>query len=292
MNESLDVQFWSIRKRAGRRRPWEMRWRVGVRSFSKSFRTRALADSYRARLVGAANKGEPFATGTGEPVSWARAHDSVYTLAREAARASWDDVSANTRKHHADGLALVVLVALDVRKAKRNRPDGKLLRRALRAYAFAPPRWGTEPEDVKAALAWVTGASLPLAALDDRETLDRVLDGLAVSPVTGKPYSRSSIKHYRTALYGVCKLGVQREVLTSNPLDRVPRKKKSKAYYPVDPRTVPTHGQYQRIAAHVAAREPDGPRLEAFFDLLYYSGCRPSEATEVKDADLTLPVTG
>lgn len=292
MAESFEVQLWSIRNRKGRRKPWEVRWRVGDRPFSRSFTTRALADGYRSKLREAANKGEPFSDATGEPVSWAKAADTVYKLARETARASWDESSGNTRRSHADGLCAVALVTLDPRKAKRNRPDGKLLRRALKHYAFVPPRWGTEPDDIKAALDWIADASLPAVALDDRETLDRVLTGLTVSPVTGKTYARATVRHYRTALYGVCKLAVHREVLDANPVDRVPRKKKSKAYDPVDPRTVPTHDQYQRISAHVPGQEPDGARLEAFFDLLYYSGCRPSEAIDVKVSDLVLPDSG
>lgn len=293
MTESYDVQLWTIRKRAGRRKPWELRWMVGSRECSKSFLTRTLGDGYRSDLKKAANKGEPFCVETGEPVSWAKAADTVYMIARETAKAGWDDSSGNTRKSHADGLCQVVLVALDPRKANRNRPDGKLLRRALKHYAFVPPRWGSEPEDVKAVLAWVADASLPAVALDDRETLDRVLTGITVSPVSGKPYARATSRHYRTALYGVCKLAVHREVLDANPVDRVPsRKKKSKAYDPVDPRTVPTHDQYQRISAHVPDQKPDGKHLEAFFDLLYYSGCRPSEAIDLKVSDLVLPESG
>lgn len=292
MAESFEVQLWAIRNRKGRRKPWEVRWRVGDRPFSRSFTTRALADGYRSRLREATNKGEPFSDSTGEPVSWQKAADTVYMIARETAKAGWDDSSGNTRKSHADGLCQVVLVALDPRKAKRDRPDGKLLRRALKHYAFVPPRWGAEPDDVKAALAWIADASLPAVALDDRETLDRVLTGITVSLVSGKPYARATSGHYRTALYGVCKMAVHRDVLDANPVDRVPRKKKSKGYDPVDPRTVPTHEQYQRIAAHIRDQKPDGKHLAAFFDMLYYSGCRPSEGIDLKVSDLVLPESG
>jgi hypothetical protein len=53
----FDVSVYAIRRRSGRRRPFEVRWRAAGRSRSKSFITRKLADSYRAELVRAARNG-------------------------------------------------------------------------------------------------------------------------------------------------------------------------------------------------------------------------------------------
>lgn len=63
----FDVSVHAIRRRPGRRRPFEVRWRAAGRSRSKSFITRKLADSYRAELVGAARMGLDFDPLTGEP---------------------------------------------------------------------------------------------------------------------------------------------------------------------------------------------------------------------------------
>jgi hypothetical protein len=67
----FDVSVYAIRRRRGRRRPFEVRWQAAGRARSKSFLTRALADSYRAELVRAARKGLEFDPQTGEPVLWA-----------------------------------------------------------------------------------------------------------------------------------------------------------------------------------------------------------------------------
>jgi len=53
----FDVSVYATRRRRGRRRPFEVRWQAAGRARSKSFITRALADSYRAELVRAARKG-------------------------------------------------------------------------------------------------------------------------------------------------------------------------------------------------------------------------------------------
>jgi hypothetical protein len=63
----FDVSVHAIRRRAGRRKPFEVRWRAAGRSRSKSFITRKLADSYRAELVRAARMGLEFDPLTGEP---------------------------------------------------------------------------------------------------------------------------------------------------------------------------------------------------------------------------------
>jgi hypothetical protein len=66
----FDVSVYAIRRRAERRRPFEVRWRAAGRSKSKSFITRKLADSYRAELVRAARMGLDFDPLTGEPAAW------------------------------------------------------------------------------------------------------------------------------------------------------------------------------------------------------------------------------
>ena len=54
---AFDVRIYTIRRRKDRRRPYEVRWQAAGRARSKSFNTRAMADSYRAELVRAARRG-------------------------------------------------------------------------------------------------------------------------------------------------------------------------------------------------------------------------------------------
>ncbi len=57
---AFDVRIHMMRRRKNKRRPFEVRWRVAGRDKSKSFLTRALADSYRAELIRAARQGMEF----------------------------------------------------------------------------------------------------------------------------------------------------------------------------------------------------------------------------------------
>ena len=81
----FDVSVYAIRHRRGRRRPFEARWQAAGRAKSKSFLTRALADSYRAELVRAARKGMEFDSQTGEPVLWAEPGPVTVTWYQHAA---------------------------------------------------------------------------------------------------------------------------------------------------------------------------------------------------------------
>jgi hypothetical protein len=95
---SFNVLVFAIRRRPGRK--FEVRWRVGGRGRSRSFMTRALADSYRAELVRAARKGLAFAPGTGEPESWAVPVPEPVTWYRHAvayAEMKWPHLAPHSR---------------------------------------------------------------------------------------------------------------------------------------------------------------------------------------------------
>ena len=83
----FDVSVCAIRRRRDRRRPFEVRWRAAARTRSRSFLTRALAESYRAELIRAARLGLEFDPATGEPVLWpARTGDRDVVSARGGVR--------------------------------------------------------------------------------------------------------------------------------------------------------------------------------------------------------------
>ena len=67
----FDVRIHAIRRRKARRRPFEVRGRVAGQDKSRSFITRALADSYRAELVRPARRGLEFDPATSESAVWA-----------------------------------------------------------------------------------------------------------------------------------------------------------------------------------------------------------------------------
>ncbi|MFD7226925.1 hypothetical protein [Streptomyces sp. NPDC059881] len=66
---TYDVDIWSIRQRKGRPKPYELRWRVGSRPHSRSFKLKPQADGRRSELLAAPRNREQFDEQSGLPVS-------------------------------------------------------------------------------------------------------------------------------------------------------------------------------------------------------------------------------
>ena len=135
--EFVDIRVFAIRRRPGRK-ALEVRWRVAGRDRSRSFVTRALADSYRAELVRAARRGTGFDPGTGAPAAWATPEPVTVTWYRHAvayAQMKWPHLAPRSRASLADALATIT--PLLTRETGRRPPPGRL-RAALYGYAFSP----------------------------------------------------------------------------------------------------------------------------------------------------------
>ncbi|GAA0983999.1 hypothetical protein GCM10009555_056890 [Acrocarpospora macrocephala] len=73
MNLSYDVKLWEIKRNQSSKAPsYVVRWAVGRKERSRSFRTKALAESFLSDLRQAAKRGEAFDIDTGLPVSIAQ----------------------------------------------------------------------------------------------------------------------------------------------------------------------------------------------------------------------------
>ncbi|WP_329519872.1 tyrosine-type recombinase/integrase [Spirillospora sp. NBC_01491] len=296
MIKAQDIQFWQIRKRANRRKPYEVRWRVDAAAFSRSYLTKALAETYRSSLVGAAREGEVFSLTTGEPVSWARSAETVYSHARAFVAMRWAEASDNTRAALVRSLVPIVLATLEGKKAKRGRPEEKTLRRALSMYALRPGAWASPdgqicdmPDDIRAALAWLAAVSRPVTALEDRAALRELLGALALR-LDGERLAHTSMRNRRAVLHALLDYADERGLLSGNPLTGV-KTKRRRASDAIDPRRVPSLAQARAVLAAVSDVRGGG-HLAAFFDVLYYAGTRPGEARALHEHDCSLPPTG
>ena len=284
---SFDVRVFAVRRRSGRA-AFEVRWRVAGRDRSRSFMTRALADSYRAELVRAARRGLAFDPVTGEPAAWATPEPAAVTWYQHAgayAEMKWPHLAPHSRASLADALATIT--PLLTREISRRPPDGTL-RAALYGYAFNPQRRSRAPDPATAStLEWLERASLPLSQLSDPQVIRAALDGLCTR-LDGSPASANTIARKRAAFHGVLGYAVERGLLPANPLGLV-RWHAPAAATAVNPATVASPAQVRAILDH-AARER--PVLVAFFGCLYYAALRPEEAVALRREDLILPENG
>jgi hypothetical protein len=183
---TVDRKHFSIvrhatRRRPGRRKPFEVRWRAAGRSKSKSFITRKLADSYRAELVRAARMGLDFDPLTGEPTAWNLPEPAIVTCYEEAAAYAvmkWPALAAHSRASLAEALATVTPAL--IRPGVRDRPDQRELRTALYQHAFNPARPADPGSPAAQVLDWAQQASLPVGCLSEPAVLRTALEALSL----------------------------------------------------------------------------------------------------------------
>ena len=285
---SFDVRVFAVRRRPGRKAS-EVRWRVAGCDRSRSFMTRALADSYRAELVRAARRGRAFDPATGEPAAWVTPGQEPVTWYRHAmayAEVKWPRLAPHSRASLADALATIT--SLLTRETSRRPPD-QMLRAALYGYAFNPQRRrsGAPDPGTASALAWLERASLPVGQLSDPRVIRAVLDGLCAR-LDGSAAAANTIGRKRAVFHGALGYAVELGLLPANPLGLVhwhaPR-----AAVAVSPATVASPAQVRAILDQVTRIRPE---LAAFFGCLYYAALRPEEAVALRSDDLILPARG
>ncbi|GHE54789.1 integrase [Streptomyces longispororuber] len=294
--KSYKVVVWKLSINRSAKKPTHLvRWSVDGEPFHESFKTKPLADRFRAKLLRAADKGEPFDTVTGLPDSLrgGKAALSFLDLAVKYVDARWAEASAKQRDSMTDALATVVPALV---KPGRGRPAPEVLRRALRSYVLPVPRRERErPEEIVTAVRWIEKASLPVAELLEVARAHEVIDALS-RRLDGKPTATQTYRRRRAVVFNVLEYAVELEYLGSNPLARVRRKRGKRAVQKVDRRVVVNPWQARELLTAVTYvggyDRASGRRLRAFFGCLYYAAMRPGEALGLRRSDCTLPASG
>ncbi len=246
----------------------------------------AAARSFEAGLRTAASKGEAFDIETGRPVSFGRQNSEIswYDFCVSYVDMKWRDCSAHHRANIAWALITIMPAMLE---DGRNGPEPKTMRRALRQWGFNAKQRPACPADAAAILGWVSRNARPVSALAEpavtRAVLDaagRLLDGSAAAP--------STVRRNRAILHNVLEYAIERRLLADNPVKAL-KWKAPRATHEVDRRCVVSHAQARRLLRAVGSQQPSGPRLVAFFALMYYAGLRPEEAVSLRTDNIALP---
>lgn len=292
MNETTyDVRIWSIQARKnklGKVTSYRVRWGVGKEDRSESFKNKAQAESFRADLLSAARKGEAFVLETGLPVAMSRSTNDMswFDFACAYVDMKWPDLSGNSRKGVAETLTTVTPAMLS---SERGEPEAKTVREALHGWAFNRARRDVvaQPPRIKSALKWLAANTRPVRDLAEAERLREAMR-LIATKLDGSPSAASVITRKRAVLHNALDYAVERKLLAGNPLPQL-KWSPPKTVRAIDKRTVVNHHQATRLLEAVRAQHPSGPRLAAFFAVMYYSAARPGEAVNLRRSDLMLP---
>ena len=265
---------------------YKVRWKVGGRLWKEGFRTAAQADSFRSALLTAARKGEAFSLATGRPTAWERskADTSWYDFACAYVDVKWKQASAKYRKDIARALTAATPVML---AEASSRPDDVNIRRALVRWGFNTKQRSDPPADIAEVLGWVARNSAPVSALAEAATARRMLDQ-ATGRLDGKNAAASTARRNRTILANAMDYAVELGMLETNPIRRI-KWTAPRVSSQVDRRSVVNPRQARALLDAVRSQQPSGPRLVAFFAVMYYAGLRPEEAINLGQDNVILP---
>ncbi|MEU1751999.1 integrase [Micromonospora matsumotoense] len=294
MSSTYDVRIWTIREYKGRdrktgkdRKTYRVRWEVAGRECGETFQTRAMAESFRSRLVVAQREGTAFDKPSGLPEPMARELNSRtwYELAVAFVDMKWARAAATQRKSIADALTTVTPAFLG---DSRGAPSGEDTRRALYAWAFnKSQREADAPADLAPVVQWLKTNTLPLTEVANAATIRKALDLLATR-LDGGPAAANTVARKRAVLYGALKYAVELRYLDAHPMDfvqwRAPKNEEK-----IDRKVVPNPQQARSLLA--AVRDKD-PALEGFFACMYFAALRPSEVMHLRDDECELPEEG
>lgn len=294
---TFDVDIWSVRTRQGRAKRFELRWRVGQRPHSKSFKLKAQADGRRSELMSALRKRQQFDEATGLPADELAALNTPtwYEHACEYALMKWPGAAAKHRAGIAEALAVVTPVLVST---TRGAPDSVTMRRALYGWAFravlvdkthaARVEAEQAPDDVQMALDWIAKHSLKVTEAADPTNLRPAVKALE-RLLSGKPAAENTIRRKRMVLNNAWRFAVEEKgYITVNPMLRIdwtPPETDAE----VDFRYVPGPEAARALIKAVKAQGKRGEHLSAFFGCLYYAAMRPAEIVSLKDTDCRLP---
>jgi len=296
--KTFDVRIWAVRKNtSSKKSSYQVRWVVAGQVCYETFRTKALAEGFRAKLITASREGEPFDTTTGLPEALSGPRQSEltwYEFAQMYTAMKWPDVSAKQRDSMSETLTAVTMALVGERPG---RPADEVLWRALRRWAFVPGTGNGQP-DMPAreavALTWVGKTSLPLSALKDPVTMRAALDALKVKK-DGTAAAAETVRRKRAVLFNVLGYAVERGEFVDNPIKAI-EWRRMKVTKTVDRRVVVNPRQTRELLTAVTYvgtyHRARGRRLAAMFACMYYAGLRPAEAVGLRESDCHLPDQG
>lgn len=225
--------------------------------------------------------GSTIASG-GEPATWFERSGAPtwWTWSHEWLLLKWPQWSGHSRRSGVETLTL--LAPLLVRDGAPKPPEG--LADWLRRVGFRPNATLEGP-----AAGWLERWSIPLGEIDPAH-IENALNVVCAKADGGAttPY----VARRRRGVFGaVLRAAVRRQLLTTNPMDRVEWRAPASTMA-IDVATVPAPAAVEAIVDHVALLRDEAARYSVLFAMVGMAGMRPSEAIGLLVHDLDLPARG
>ena len=286
-----DVRIWSVQDRRSNpnaRSPWVVRWAVDGKAHSLAFRTRALADRYRSRLLVAFHDGERFDRQTGEPEAWRPPAEDmpVYVWARAWVLEQWQEWAPRTRRSNIEALSR--FLPLVCSPGAPGPPVG------LRPHLQRSLRPDGAPDAANESEKWLSRWGVTLGDLN-RSLLADVERRLSLGDA-GQPLAMATAGRYRKVAHSCVRRAVELDMLSSDPWPPAPkgrnRRKARRKRQSVDVRVLPGPETIVAVIDAIRSHQPGSCMYQVMTAIAYYAGLRPSEVVMLRPRALRLPASG
>lgn len=289
--QKVDVFGVQDRRKAGRPRPWAVRWRVDGKMVSRSFRTRVEADRFRSLLVQGVTAGAEFDPRSGEPASWSSGPSEATELAvfdwcRRWLAEQWPEWQPRTRRSAVEAISR--LVPLAVSDAASPAPNG------TRTYLVRVLDPSVPVDETDPVHRWITRHGLKLTDLTKANlaTVDLQLGRADDGTVLG---ARTAGRR-RTVARSCIRRAVQLDLLAADPWPPAVRgraaRKINRTSNKVDVHSLPDPATMVAILQAMASHQPGSLVYQQMTAVVYFAGLRPSEVVMLRRRSLYLPSGG
>lgn len=279
----VHIQNIQDRRPHGKRSPWVVRWTVNGKLFAESFRVRAPAEAYRARLWTAFSAGVPFDAVTGLPKGWDRESLTVAEWAKRWVDAEWGSWAPRSRRAAVEAVSAVLPILCSPRAPALTGEAAAKLRAATREWLA--PGDAPMPGQLR---RW----SLQLEALS--ADVCRSADTELTTRQDGRTMAGTTATRYRITVRTMLAAAVSAGLIAEMPWPRTARRRTSQkvASTEVDVRLLPDPAEAVSTIERIVTHQPASQGYRVLCYLVYLAGLRPGEARAVHIEDLTLPQDG
>lgn len=293
----LKVNITNVQHRPDKASPWIVKWKVGNKWHSRSFKLKVAADDYWARLFVANRDGERFDRDTGLPPGFevAASEESFASYAKQVFDSYHAQSSPKTRRANAQ--AFSVVIPLMVKRSRRS----------------------TAPEDIRGQIQgwlanetdipkWVARSSIPLSEIStefcravERDIKTMKVKDHSASKRAGmrveKPISPRDVQRYTVSINSILNDAVKHKAMLLNPWPkdksvRTFKKDRIEASKTIHVNDLPSVEECHRFIRYLENEHPASTGYQIIAYLLFYLGLRPAEALALSIENLRLPDDG